>query len=43
MSQLGPFQQKKKLLTPSTVLIFKINYKIKYWYLYQNLVVKVIN
>jgi len=33
MPQLGHFQ-KKKILTPLTILIFKMNYKIKYWYLY---------
>jgi len=41
MSQLGPFH--KKLLTPLMLLIFKMTYKIKYWYSYQNLVVKVMN
>jgi len=32
MSQLGPFQQ--KIINTVNVLIFKMTYKIKYWYLY---------
>jgi len=32
MSQSGHFQQ--KILIPLTILIFKMTYKIKYWYLY---------